>query len=84
MTFRERTSRGKTLLQPRGFAGFPLDPLSENSHSVAPQGGEMIHWGARTRQMGTFPVNRENIRVFTGGFGPTGRGANMNREAESH
>jgi hypothetical protein len=42
-------------------AGFPLDPLSENSHSVAAQGGEMTHWGARTRQMGTFPVNRENI-----------------------
>ena len=43
----------------------------------------MTHWGARTRQIGTFPVNRENIRVFAGGFGPTGRGANMHREAES-
>jgi hypothetical protein len=29
----------------------------------------MTHWGARTRQMGTFPVNLENIRVFAGGFG---------------
>ena len=29
----------------------------------------MTHWGARTRQIGTFPVNRENIRVFAGGFG---------------
>ena len=29
----------------------------------------MAHWGVRTRQMGTFPVNLENIRVFAGGFG---------------
>ncbi len=29
----------------------------------------MTHWGVRTRQMGTFPVNLENIRVFAGGFG---------------
>jgi hypothetical protein len=43
----------------------------------------MIHWGARTRQMGMFPVNRENIRVFGGGFGPTGRGANMHLETNS-
>ncbi len=27
----------------------------------------MTHWGARTRQMGTFSVDRENIRVFAGG-----------------
>ena len=44
----------------------------------------MTDLGTRTRQIGTFPVNRENIRVFAGGFGPTGRGANMRREAESH
>jgi len=44
-----------------------LDPLSENFHSVAAQGGEMTHRGARTRQIGTFPVDRENIRVFAGG-----------------
>jgi hypothetical protein len=43
----------------------------------------MADWGARTRQIGTFPINRENIRVFAGGFGPTRRGANMHREAES-
>ncbi len=36
-------------------------PFSENSHSIAEQGGEMTHWGARTRQFGTFPVDRENI-----------------------
>jgi hypothetical protein len=24
-------------------------------------GGEMAHWGTRTRQICTFPVNRENI-----------------------
>ncbi len=29
----------------------------------------MTDWGARTRQMGTFPVDLENIRVFAGGFG---------------
>jgi hypothetical protein len=43
----------------------------------------MTDLGARTRQIGTFPVYRENIRVFAGGFGPTGRGANMHREAGS-
>ncbi len=37
MTFRKRIAQGKTLLQPRGFAGFPRAPLSENSHSVASQ-----------------------------------------------
>jgi hypothetical protein len=65
----------------KGFS--PWDPLSENSHSVAAQRGEMTHWGARTRQIGTFPVDRENIRVFAGGFGSTGRGANMHGEAEN-
>ena len=29
----------------------------------------MTDLGARTRQIGTFLVNRENIRVFAGGFG---------------
>lgn len=29
----------------------------------------MADWGSRKRQMGTFPVNRENIRVCAGGFG---------------
>ena len=29
----------------------------------------MTDLGARTRQIGTFPVDRENIRVFAGGFG---------------
>ncbi len=29
----------------------------------------MIDLGARTRQIDTFPVDRENIRVFAGGFG---------------
>gem|GEM_PF-3119299 len=29
----------------------------------------MTDLGARTRQIGTFPVNLENIRVFAGGFG---------------
>ncbi len=37
----------------------------------------MIHWGARTRQMGTFPVNLENISPaqnagLPGGSGPLG------------
>jgi hypothetical protein len=27
----------------------------------------MVNWGGRTRRIGTFPVNRENIRVFAGG-----------------
>ena len=43
----------------------------------------MTDLGVRTRQIGTFPVDRVNIRVFAGGFGPTGRGANMHHEAES-
>ena len=43
----------------------------------------MTDLGARTRQIGTFPVNRENVRVFAGGFGPTGRGANMHLVADS-
>ncbi len=29
----------------------------------------MTDLGARTRQIGTFPVDREKIRVFAGGFG---------------
>lgn len=29
----------------------------------------MTDLGARTRQIGTFPVDLENIRVFAGGFG---------------
>ncbi len=65
MRFRRRATRGKTLLQ----KGFPPDPPSENSHYVTAQGGEMTDLGARTRQIGTFLVNRENIRVFAGGFG---------------
>jgi hypothetical protein len=40
----------------------------------------MTDWGARTRQMGTSPVNLEDIRVFVGGAGPTGRGAKMHLE----
>jgi hypothetical protein len=43
----------------------------------------MTDLGTCTRQIGTFLVNLENIRVFAGGFGPTGRGANMHREAGS-
>ncbi len=43
----------------------------------------MTHLGGRTRQIGTFPVDRKNTRVFAGGFGPTGRGANMHRDAGS-
>ena len=44
----------------------------------------MTDLGVRTRRIGTFAINRENIRVFAGGLGPTGRGANMRSEAESH
>ncbi len=51
----------------KGFSPWTLFP--KTPISVAAQGGEMTHWGARTRQIGTFPVNRENIRVFAGGFG---------------
>ncbi len=29
----------------------------------------MTHWGARIRQMGTFPVNLENVRVFAAEVG---------------
>jgi hypothetical protein len=29
----------------------------------------MTDLGVRTRQIGTFPVNREDTRVFAGGFG---------------
>ena len=43
----------------------------------------MTDWDGRIRQMGTFPVDRKNTRVFAGGFGPTGRGANMHRDAGS-
>ncbi len=32
---RERIPRVKTLLQPRGFAGCPLDPFSENPYTLA-------------------------------------------------
>ncbi len=71
MTFRKRTARGKTLLQ-KGFP--PGSPLSENSHSVAAQGGEMTHWDARTRQIGTFPVNHENISPAQNAGLPEGSG----------
>ena len=43
----------------------------------------MTDLGVRTRQIGTFPVDLENIRVFAGGAGPTRRGANMHLEADS-
>ncbi len=39
-------------------------PLSENSILLRRKEEKWLDWGARTRQMGTFPVNRENIRVF--------------------
>ena len=34
----------------------------------------MAHWGARTRQMGTFPVNRENISPAQNAGLPEGSG----------
>jgi hypothetical protein len=34
----------------------------------------MTHWGARTRQIGTFPVNRENISPAQNAGLPEGSG----------
>ena len=71
--FGSRAERGiaKKVFPEYPLAPCPVDlgPPSENSHSVAAQGGEMTDQIARTRQMGTFPVDRENIRIFAGGFG---------------
>ena len=46
-----------------------VDPLSENSHSIAVQGGEITDLIARTRQISTFAVNHDNVRVFWEGAG---------------
>ncbi len=72
--FQKEDYQGENPFATPRFAGFPLDPLSENSHSVAAQGGEMAHWGARTRQIGTFPVNRENISPAQNAGLPEGSG----------
>jgi hypothetical protein len=72
--FQKDDCQGENPFATPRFAGFPLDPLSENSHSVAAQGGEMTHWGARTRQIGTFPVNRENISPAQNAGLPEGSG----------
>jgi hypothetical protein len=56
------------LLAPRPV---DLDPLSD---SVAAQGGEMTHKGVRTRQIGTFPVNGENISPAQNAGLPEGSG----------
>ena len=61
MTFRKRTARGKTLLQ-NGFP--PGPPFRKLSKWLRRKTREMTDLDARTRQMGTFPLNRENIRVF--------------------